>query len=53
MRLNPTELSAIRTIDLKTEFTTQYRLSSACDTKVDLLIKRRERGQTPMAPIAR
>jgi len=32
-------LEATRAIDLKAALTLQYRLSSACDTKVDLLIK--------------
>ena len=89
MRLNPTELSAIRTtlgaldphgriylfgsraddmrkggdidlfleasraIDLKTALTTQYRLSGACDTKVDLLIKTPEQTEQPIHQIAR
>jgi predicted nucleotidyltransferase len=89
MRLNPSELSAIRTtlgavdslgqvylygsraddsrrggdidlfldakqaIDLKTALTLQYRLTAACDTRVDLLIKTPDQADLPIHQIAR
>ncbi len=73
MRLNPSELSAIRTtfgavdslghidlfldatqaIDLKTALTLQYRLTAACDTKVDLLVKTPDQADQPIHQIAR
>jgi len=46
-------LEASRNIDLKTELTTQYRLSGECDTKVDLLIKTPEQTEQPIHQIAR
>ncbi len=46
-------LEASRAIDLKTELTTQYRLSGECDTKVDLLIKTPEQAEQPIHQIAR
>ncbi len=38
---------------MKTVLTTQYRLSSACDTKVDLLIKVPDEADMPIHQIAR
>ena len=46
-------LEASQAIDLKTALTLQYRLSSACDTKVDLLIKTPEQNEMPIHRIAR
>ena len=46
-------LEASRPIDLKTVLSTQYRLSSACDTKVDLLIKSPDGADMPIHQIAR
>jgi len=46
-------LDATHAIDLKAALTTQYRLSSACDAKVDLLIKTPEQAEQPIHQIAR
>ena len=46
-------LEASRAIDLKTALTLQYRLCSACDTKVDLLIKTPGQAEMPIHQIAR
>ncbi len=46
-------LEAARVIDLKTALTLQYRLSNACDTKVDLLIKTPDQAEQPICQIAR
>ena len=46
-------LEASRPLDMKTVLTTQYRLSSACDTKVDLLIKSPDEADMPIHHIAR
>lgn len=46
-------LEAARVIDLKAALTLQYRLSSACDTKVDLLIKTPDQAEQPIYQIAR
>ena len=46
-------LEATRQIDLKTALTLQHRLSSACDTKVDLLIKSPNQAEMPIHQIAR
>jgi predicted nucleotidyltransferase len=46
-------LDAARAIDLKTALTLQYRLTAACDTKVDLLIKTPGQADMPIHEIAR
>ena len=46
-------LEATRAIDLKTALTLQHRLSSVCDTKVDLLIKTPDQEEMPIHQIAR
>jgi predicted nucleotidyltransferase len=46
-------LEASRDIDLRTTLTTEYRLHSACDCKVDLLIKTPSQPDQPIHQIAR
>jgi predicted nucleotidyltransferase len=46
-------LDATRAIDLKTALTLQYRLTAACDTKVDLLVKTPGQADMPIHEIAR
>ena len=46
-------LDATRAIDLKTALTLQYRLTAACDTKVDLLVKNPDQADMPIHQIAR
>ena len=46
-------LDATRAIDLKTALTLQYRLTAACDTKVDLLVKTPDQADMPIHQIAR
>lgn len=46
-------LEATKSIDLKTSLTLQYRLSLACDTKVDLLVKSPGDEDMPIHQIAR
>ena len=46
-------LEATRAIDLKTALTLRHRLSSVCDTKVDLLIKTPDQEEMPIHQIAR
>lgn len=46
-------LEATKPIDLKTSLTLQYRLSLACDTKVDLLVKSPGDEDMPIHQIAR
>ena len=46
-------LEATKPIDLKTTLLLQYRLSAACDTKVDLLVKSPADDDQPIHQIAR
>jgi predicted nucleotidyltransferase len=46
-------LDATQAIDLKTALTLQYRLTAACDTRVDLLIKTPAQAEQPIHQIAR
>ena len=46
-------LEASRRINLKAALTTQYRLSAACNAKVDLLIKNPDQTDQPIHQIAR
>jgi predicted nucleotidyltransferase len=46
-------LDATRAIDLKTALTLQYRLTAACDTRVDLLIKTPAQADLHIHQIAR
>jgi len=46
-------LEASKSIDLKTALALQHRLISACDTKVDLLIKSPDQADLPIHQIAR
>jgi predicted nucleotidyltransferase len=46
-------LEASKPIDLKTALTAQHRLSAACDTKVDLLIKSPDEQEMPIHQLAR
>jgi predicted nucleotidyltransferase len=46
-------LDATQAIDLKTALTLQYRLTAACDTRVDLLVKTPDQTDQPIHQIAR
>lgn len=46
-------LEAENHLDLKTRLQLQYQLSSACDTKVDLLVKNPDQANSDIFDIAR
>ncbi len=46
-------LDASTTIELKTALITEYRLSNACNVKVDLLIKNPSQADQPIHQLAR
>lgn len=46
-------LEASHALDMKTVLATQYRLSSACDTRVDLLSKAPDEADMPFHQLAR
>lgn len=45
-------LNASRIIELKTQLTIQYRLTTACNTHVDLLVKNPNQSMQPIHEIA-